>query len=117
MGMYSTDIGIGQPLPIVLPKFCVAVWLICDVDDFPKQFTTTLTLPDGFEFFKTDMPLAEIALQQEGAATAEKILLSHVVPLAPFPLPCEGFVQVHVETELGKFRVGRLRVHEVSAGS
>lgn len=116
MGCYSTDLGVAQPFPLLLPKMAVYLWIISDLSDPPLHMTITVILPDKVELIRLPVPLGvspEIPnFMREGA---ERIVLTYYFPMTPFPLPCEGMIEVWIETEREKLRAGRLWVHEVTA--
>jgi hypothetical protein len=117
MGTYITDLYTTQTLPAVLPKFCAIIWLIADPDDAPSSMTTTITLPDGVEFARMESPALELPDPFHMKETAQKAIYSQTVQCAPLPLPCEGMLEVWVETEREKMRAGRLFVHSLAAAS
>jgi hypothetical protein len=109
MGMYFSDLYIQTPAPIVLPKFCIAIWLITDVDDPPTQFTVRLlTPPNGTELFKLEGQGAIPAVPTEGAV---KLIATMIIPISQFVLEQDGYIEVMLDTDRGSIRAGRLMVH------
>jgi hypothetical protein len=108
MGCYSGEMNVPASFPAFLPKFGIAAWLICDVDDPPTFFKATVVLSDGKDFFSIE---GSVGLPKQLPPDTKKLNFSTLIPLAPLPVPCEGNLEVWIETELGKIRAGRLRIN------
>jgi hypothetical protein len=108
MGVYNADLIIPDKFPALLPKLGIVVYLMSDIDDPPEKITTTVVLPDGNEFLRFDLPRSNSVQNLEGAT---KLVMSQTIPISPLPIPCQGMLEVWVETEKGKTRAGRLKIH------
>lgn len=110
IGVYSSDIVIYQAFPVAIPKFCIQVWVICDVDDVPERLTTILVLPGGHELLRAEVVGLSAPLSPHMREGAQKEILSQTIPFSPLPLMQEGMLEVWVETERERIRAGRIWV-------
>ena len=115
MGCYGADISIDRPFPLTLPKFGFAVWLISDADDLPERMSVSVILPDGSELLKSTP--AELLPPAEKLEGVKKVKFNAAFPVAPLPLPSDGYLEVWVETERERLRAGRLLVRSSAVGA
>ncbi len=116
MGLYSGDMIAPGPAPAILSKLCIVLWIIADIDDPPQRVGVRVLMPpDESERMKLDLPPLGVLVHPEGAT---RLHAQAVIPMTPFRLEHEGFIQVMVDTERETLRAGRLMVRFVDpAGS
>ncbi len=109
MGIYSRELILPMQPPVLIPKFGVVVWLICDIDDLPASASVALrALPGHTEIFHADMDLdAEIRLADDDV---RKMSYGIQFQVSPLRIAAAGVIEVFVETELGAMRAGRLQI-------
>jgi len=111
MGLYGGDMIAPGPAPVVLSKLCIVLWIIADIDDPPQRVGVRVLMPpDESERVKLDLPPLGVLVHPEGAL---RLHAQAVIPMTPFLLDREGFIQVMVETERETLRAGRLMVRFV----
>ena len=114
IGVFGPDIGIPIKFPAILPKLAIVVWTLTDPDDIPDSIQVTVILPDGNEVLKIGSSINRNIENLEGAA---KIVTTQIIPISPMPLPCSGMLEVWIETDQGRMRAGRIRVHSTSTNN
>lgn len=108
MGIYSSEVIIYHSFPVALPKFCVQVWIVTDLDDKVERLTTTVVLPGGHEIVRAEMVVEAAPIPDYIREGAQKAIVSQTLPFGPLPLTEEGMIEVWVETEREKIRAGRI---------
>jgi hypothetical protein len=111
MGVLGGDLSVDADFPVLLPKFGIMVLVISDIADPIQHLVTTIILPDGVEAFKFEAQAPSVIENAEGATQIKAV---QTIPISPLPLPCEGMLEVWVETEREKIRAGRLRIHRLN---
>jgi hypothetical protein len=97
--------------PALLPRFAIAIWLLSDINDRPKRISVRIFAPPGrTEIFKFDAPMEALGQSAPQFDDAERVTIQLNVPLINLVLPCEGVLEVTIETEKEVLRAGRLRV-------
>lgn len=108
MGIFAAEIIVAAPAPVVLPKFCIATWLLFDIGDVPTKVTVrVLVPPNRTEILKYEQSSFQFPYEHDELSHGT---LRIVNPIINFPLYDEGFIEVMVETERETFRAGRLRI-------
>lgn len=108
MGIYQGDIILNTSKPSLLPRFAVALWVISPIDDPVKELTVRILLPpDRKELVKANFTPSGEVNYSEGAT---KRVFFIAIPMSPFPLEDDGFIEVYADTEKGSARAGRLMV-------
>jgi hypothetical protein len=113
MGIYSGEIVFlaGPPgAQIILPKFAIISWLICDIDDKPERLTVRVRMQPGAEILKFEAPYEPDAPHTFNFDDATKYIFTIPLPIINFAIPGEGILEVTIETERETLRAGRLRV-------
>jgi hypothetical protein len=116
MGIYSGGEmafpeGIPAGAPVLLPKFAIMMWFFSDKDDKPERLTVRVFIPPGrTEIIKFEIPRDLLAQPTLLFDDVEKIVLTAGLPIIGLALPCEGTLEVTVETERETIRAGRLRI-------
>ncbi len=107
IGIYRGDIIFPTSPPIIYPKLCASVWLIAEPDDIPNEIHVSVLAPDQTEIARLDIQDMERPEIDEGA---QKSIISIAIVMSPVVFSKEGYLEVWLETEREKIRVGRLRV-------
>jgi hypothetical protein len=115
MGVYGPELQIEAPFPVIIHRFGVRVGLITDMDDIPEFMKISITLPNNTELLQTEVPIHQTPPQAALDEVVTKYHLAINLPFSPLPLFCAGFLEVWVETELGKIRAGKLKVSSTAA--
>ncbi len=114
MGMYQGDISFPSDLPpgpIVVPKLVIAWWLLCDINDRPKRITVHIYGPPGrTPMGKFDFPVDPVGDPQPLFDDASRMILASPLAMLNLTLPCEGILEVTIETERETLRAGRVLV-------
>jgi hypothetical protein len=113
MGIYSADLAINTPFPTIVAKFAVIVYLITGIDDKLEKFAVEVIAPDGSLISKSEMPVPEIPGPVLNDPTLTKYTVTQAIVISPLQLPCEGMLEVWVETGRERLRAGRLWIHSV----
>ena len=108
MGIYQSDIVISGKPPQSLPKLVTSIWLSSDIDDPVQEFTIRILAPAN-ETMSAEIKTATHQQLGPGGGATRRILFI-TIPLSPFPLNEEGYIEVMIETDTGTIRAGRLLV-------
>ncbi len=82
MGVYGGDIYFSTPLPILVPRFAVGVWLIADIDDTIQSMAVRILVPPNqIEIMRATIPVQQGIAHQEGATKF------HTFAAIPFQMP------------------------------
>ena len=116
MGVYDIEMVFPAPPPALLPKLYVVAWLVCDIDDIPQKAVLTARYP------LTDVDAFSMELVPNLNAGNIPVGSSkyHLQAMAVFPaiiLNAGGDIEVFMETELGKNRIGRLTIRFPDMGA
>ena len=112
MGVYTGGEMVFPPGPPIVPKLGIAVWLLCPIDDYPRQVTIRLFgPPDRTEILKTDNPLI---LPHAGVPPpfpdVTRGIINVMLPVVNLPLPHSGTLELEIETEREILLAGRLKI-------
>ena len=118
MGVYMTDMLFpSNPSPdatVMLPKFCISVWLITDITDKPQKAIVTVFVPPGrTEAIRFDYPIDQVdqaLTHQNLMRDVRKYILQATLPFTPMVFASEGHIEVQIETEREILQAGKLRV-------
>jgi hypothetical protein len=115
MGIYGGDLIINTaPQPTPISHFGVVIYVITDVDDVPGKISVTVHMPpDHLEIVKLDMSDMPALQNPDGAIKAQ---FRAFLPLPPFTIGTEGFVEVIADVDGKAIRAGRLRVRFAPPG-
>ena len=114
MGVYTFDLATNVAFPVTLPKLAITVWVIADISDRPSKLEITVLLPDGKELLRAEVPDSSTPSYPDFMlGSAERVILTSSFSLVPVVLPCEGTLEVWIETERENLRAGRLWVHQI----
>jgi hypothetical protein len=109
MGIYGGDLIINTaPQPTLITHFGTVIYVITDVNDVPKKISVTVHIPpDRMEIANLDMGEMPKLQNPDEALKAQ---FRAFLPLPPFTIATEGFVEVIADIDGKAIRAGRLRV-------
>jgi hypothetical protein len=110
MGMYGREMIVASPGPVVLPKLCVALWVVSDVGDVPKQLRVRVLIPPNrveVAAVEMDVPLEAFGAIEAGT---KKLQLFANVQIANVLIPEAGYIEVFVDSGFGDNRAGRMMI-------
>lgn len=112
VGIYGSDLIISDPLPVALPKLCVALVVSTPIDALPEKVIIKLSGPpvgpDGATVTLSEEPIEAPPDNQRTIAN-----LSVALPLSPFLVRAEGAIEVSVDIGREVLLAGRLHVIHV----
>jgi hypothetical protein len=98
-------------IQLLIPKLVIALWLLTDREDKFERVTISVSIPPGrTELLKFEVPSEQIGFQGTAQEWSQRIGLNMILPFINLTVPCEGFIEVDVETEREKLHAGRLRL-------
>ena len=111
MGIYSRDMLVPGQMPIILPKLVVVTWVVTPIDNPIKHLEISIICPPDRETIVkvTGDRGAEFDLSEMPPDT-QRLIVQQIIPIAPFLVKSDGFIEVEVEADGEKIRSGRLMV-------
>lgn len=110
MGQYKGELILNIPLPTTLPKLCMSVTVLCDLDDLPTSMVIRVNIPpDGQELIKMDLT-EQIKNPPSAPDGSTKMTYFFNLEASPMPLVSVGLIEVFVDTERESTRAGRLQI-------
>ena len=107
IGIYHGDIKFNSPKPVVYPKLCGYLIVICEPDDAPEFVEVTMHVVEEEEIVRFKVDTDQTPKAREGA---EKLVLNIAFQTPLISFTKEGWLEVWAETEREKVRAGRLLV-------
>jgi hypothetical protein len=96
---------------LLIPKLAIGLWILTDREDKFERLTISVNIPPGqTEILRFDVPPEQIGFQGMAQDWSQRVGLQMVLPFINLAIPCEGFVEVNVETEREKLHAGSLRL-------
>ena len=115
MGVYSMDMVFPPAAlpdaPIIVPKFAISAWLICDINDIPKSASITVSVPPGrTEILKNEIHVNEIFANANILKDSIKFVVQATIPIVNLSLECGGFIEVSFDVDGQQIQANRLRI-------
>jgi uncharacterized protein DUF6941 len=113
IGIYGSDMLIASPLPALIGRFGVAVFLITDIGDEPDHLSITIMMhPEETVLIKAE---ANKPPQTEDVEEGDtKRQLRAMFSLPAFTVTQEGYIEVRVDTGRETLRAGKLLLKSAS---
>ena len=121
IGVYTEELYVPT-LPTLLPKFYMVTTIACRVSDIPKQLAVVFEIADEVmdrtEF--TGKQLEEWCVEATKSLSEEsaeansdqppkaRLMMEYLV--SPFVIKKEGRIVAYVETDVGRARIGSLKI-------
>lgn len=111
MGIYAATMVLQAAPPIVIPKLCLAIWVIFDPKDIPSFVNVRLlTPPNKLEAISINTKIEKEFITSIQKEDTISVSIHFQVPIWNLNLQEAGFLEVMVDTGEGEERVGRLDV-------
>lgn len=115
MGIYSGDMIIAGEPPQILPKLCIAVWILSEAGSPPKKITIRLLGPPSkTEIFVVENEIDPNMFSDSLKPDSTRVSLYTQIPILNLQISSAGSLEVMVDTEEGEERAGRLDVKFIS---
>jgi hypothetical protein len=115
MGVYSTDMvfppGALSDAPIVVSRFAISAWLICDINDIPRRASITVSVPPGRTvLLKNEIHVGQILANSNIHKDSINFVVQATIPMVNLRLECGGFIEVSFDADGQQIHANRLRI-------